>query len=56
MSQKISHLEMIQGVINRMAQNSFAIKGWAVAYMVGVLVLPAQELAKNNTWFLLCHL
>ena len=26
----IKHLEMLQGVINRMASNSFLIKGWAV--------------------------
>ena len=24
------HLEMIQGVVNRLAQNSFHIKGWSV--------------------------
>ena len=27
---KIKHLEFIQGVINRMANNSFLIKGWAL--------------------------
>ena len=30
MEKKIKHLEMIQGVINRMAGNSFALKGWSV--------------------------
>lgn len=27
---KIKHLELIQGVINRLANNSFLIKGWAL--------------------------
>lgn len=26
----IKHLEMLQGVINRMAHNSFLLKGWAI--------------------------
>lgn len=30
MDAKIKHLEMIQLVINRMANNSFLIKGWAL--------------------------
>lgn len=28
MENKIKHLEFIQGVINRMANNSFMLKGW----------------------------
>ena len=28
--QQIKHLEMIQGVISRLANNSFLIKGWAI--------------------------
>lgn len=30
MDNKLKHLELIQGVINRMASNSFKLKGWAV--------------------------
>jgi hypothetical protein len=30
MSQKIEHLKMIQGIINRLSQNSFLLKGWGV--------------------------
>ena len=30
MQQKLKHLEFIQGVINRLATNSFLMKGWSV--------------------------
>lgn len=30
MEEKIRHLEMVQGIINRMAGNSFFLKGWMV--------------------------
>lgn len=36
MDNKIKHLEMIQAVIQRMANNSFQLKGWAVT-LVGVM-------------------
>jgi len=29
-----AHLAMIQGVINRLAQNSFLLKGWSVLRML----------------------
>lgn len=36
----IKHLEMIQGVINRLAHNSFLIKGWSVAILsAGVIFI-----------------
>ncbi|QFY76107.1 hypothetical protein CEQ83_26570 (plasmid) [Priestia megaterium] len=33
---KIKHLEFIQAVITRMAQNSFFLKGWSVTILVGI--------------------
>jgi len=33
------HLELIQGVIGRMAQNSFVMKGWAVTLVSAILVV-----------------
>jgi hypothetical protein len=33
---KLKHLELIQSIINRMAQNSFLFKGWAITIAVGV--------------------
>jgi hypothetical protein len=39
---KIRHLEMIQGVITRMAQNSFALKGWAVTLVSALFALSVM--------------
>lgn len=39
-----SHLEMIQGVVNRLSHNSFLLKGWSV-----ILVSALFALAANNT-------
>ena len=36
MENKIKHLEMIQAIITRMAQNSFMIKGWALTLVVAM--------------------
>ena len=41
MEVKLSHLQMIQGVINRMAGNSFAIKGWSVMLVSALFALAA---------------
>lgn len=42
----VKHLELIQSVVTRMAQNSFALKGWAVTLVVAILALGAKESAK----------
>ena len=39
---KIAHLQMIQGVINRMAGNSFMLKGWTVALLVAVTAMKKE--------------
>ena len=46
MDNKINHLQMIQGVINRMASNSFALKGWAVTLLAGIFALASKEADK----------
>ena len=43
MEQKLKHLEFIQGVINRLATNSFQMKGWSVVLVSAILVLLARE-------------
>ncbi len=43
MEQKIAHLQMIQGAINRMAGNSFLIKGWSVTLIAALFALAAAE-------------
>ena len=43
MANKLKHLEMIQGVINRLASNSFRIKGWSVVVATAVLALGTRS-------------
>ena len=43
MEAKLKHLEFIQGVINRLATNSFQMKGWSVVLVAAILVLLARE-------------
>ena len=39
----IKHLEMVQGVINRIAHNSFLLKGWAITLTAASFWLLARE-------------
>lgn len=50
---KIKHMEMIQGVINRMASNSFSLKGWAVTLVAGIFALAAKD--ANGMFFLVAY-
>ena len=50
MEKKIKHLEMIQGVINRLAGNSFLLKGWCVTLVSALLALAGKD---SNTKFIL---
>ena len=43
MNAKLKHLEFIQGVVNRLATDSFRIKGWAVILVSALLVLLVRE-------------
>lgn len=40
---KEKHLELIQGVINRMAGNSFQLKGWSVVLVSALFALAAKD-------------
>ena len=42
MDAKLKHLEFIQGVINRLATDSFRLKGWAVVLVAALLALLAR--------------
>ena len=53
MDTKIKHLEMIQGVINRMASNSFMLKGWAVTLVAGIFALAAKD--TNKLYFIIAY-
>ncbi len=43
MENKRQHLEMIQGVINRMAGNLFYLKGWAITLIAALFALSAKD-------------
>jgi hypothetical protein len=40
----LKHLEFIQDIINRMAKNSFLLKGWTVTIVAAFFALAAQNL------------
>ena len=42
MDQKLKHLEFIQNIINRMARNSFVIKGWTLLLVAAFLAFIAR--------------
>ena len=43
MDKKLKHLELIQGVVNRLASDSFRLKGWSVVLVAALFVLLARE-------------
>ena len=43
MDNKINHLKMIQGIINRLAKCSFLLKGWAVILVSALFALAAKD-------------
>lgn len=43
MDAKHTHLEMIQGVVNRLSNNSFLLKGWSVVLVSGLFALAAKD-------------
>ncbi len=38
----IRHLEMIQGVVNRLGSNSFMLKGWSMTIIAAAIILMAR--------------
>lgn len=43
MDAKLKHLEFLQAIISRMANNSFLIKGWAITLISAIYALAAKE-------------
>ena len=43
MDNKTKHLEMIQGIINRLSTNSFLLKGWSVVLVSALFALSAAD-------------
>lgn len=54
MDERIRYLEMVQGIIARMASNSFALKGWAVTLIAGIFVLAEKD--TDKMYFLVAYL
>ena len=54
MNSKNTHLEFIQSTIQRMSQNSFSLKGWAVTLVAGVFALAAKD--ADKTYFLFAYI
>lgn len=50
---KIKHLEFIQGIINRMAQNSFILKGWEITLVSGLMALATAQ--SDNRYVLITY-
>ena len=43
MDRTIKHREFIQGIINRLASDSFRMKGWCVVLVAALFILLARE-------------
>ena len=43
MEKKAKHLELIQGVVNRLSTNSFLLKGWSVVLVSALFALSAPN-------------
>lgn len=53
MDNKYKHLELVQGIVNRMASNSFMLKGWAVTLDVGIFALAGKD--TDKLYFLIAY-
>lgn len=53
MDRKLTHLNLIQGVINRLSTNSFLLKGWSVVLVSALFALSAS--GSNVTFVLLAY-
>lgn len=54
MENKTKHLEMIQGVINRLSTNSFLLKGWSVVLVSALFALSAAD--SNRAFVFLAYM
>lgn len=52
----IKHLEIIQGVVNRLAHNSFLIKGWSMAISAATILFLARVDSTNSVYLTLSFL
>ena len=50
MVKTLKHLEMIQSVINRLANSSFFLKGWTVIFVAAVLGFATKDSNPMYVW------
>ncbi len=43
LDKKLAHLEMIQGIVNRLSSDSFLLKGWTVVLVSALFALTAGQ-------------
>ena len=48
---KIKHLEMLEAVIERMAKNSFQLKGWSMTLVSAIIALSSKEADRRFIMF-----
>jgi hypothetical protein len=49
----VKHLEITQGVINRLANNSFLIKGWSMTILAAAILFIARVESDNSVYLTL---
>ncbi|MCK6462465.1 MAG: hypothetical protein L6Q29_01435 [Candidatus Pacebacteria bacterium] len=47
---KIAHLQMIQGVIDRMGGNLFYLRGWSITLLAGLFAVSTSETLSVTKW------
>lgn len=47
---KIAHLQMIQGIINRMGGNLFYLRGWSITLLAGLFAISTSDLLEVGKW------
>lgn len=47
---KIAHLQMIQGVIDRMGGNLFYLRGWSITLLAGLFAISTSESLQVAKW------
>ncbi len=47
---KIAHLQMIQGIIDRMGGNLFYLRGWSITLLAGLFAISTSEILKIASW------
>lgn len=52
----IKHLEMIQGIITRLAHNSFLFKGWSITILAALLIFAGRNEIQFNCLVLVAFL